>query len=114
MPKETSSAEKAARTAERKRLRNKSTRSTIKTRLTRVDKLIDGSDIEATRQAALTAISTLDRATNKGIIHRNTAARRKSRLMRKVNKAATIQTKPTGPKKTRARKTTTKNRETVE
>ena len=108
MPKETSSAEKAARTAERKRLRNKSTRSTIKTELTRVDKLIDSGDIEATRQATLAATSTLDKAANKGAIHRNTAARRKSRLMRKVNKAATAQTKTTGPKKARARKSTTK------
>ena len=107
MPKETSSAEKAARTAERKRLRNKSTRSTIKTHLTRVDKLMDGSDIEATRQATLAAISTLDKAANKGTIHKNTAARRKSRLVRKVKKAATAQTKITGPKKTRAKKTVT-------
>jgi small subunit ribosomal protein S20 len=105
LPKKTSSAEKAARTSERKRLRNKSSRSTIKTQLTRVNKLIEGSDIEATRQAANVAISVLDRAANKGTIHRNTAARRKSRLLKKVNKAATSQVRTTGPKKTRARKT---------
>ena len=105
MPKETSSAEKAARAAERKRLRNKSTRSAIKTHLTRVDKLIEDNDTEATRQAAVAAISALDKATNKGTVHRNTAARRKSRLIKKVNKAATAQPKTSGPKKTRARKT---------
>lgn len=106
MPQKTSSAEKATRTAERKRLRNKATRSTIKTRLTRMDKLIESNDVEATRQAAVAAISTLDRAANKGTIHRNTAARRKSRLMKKINKAATYEVRNGRTKKTRARKTT--------
>jgi small subunit ribosomal protein S20 len=105
LPQKTSSAEKATRTAERKRLRNKSTRSAIKTHLTRVDKLSESNDIEATRQATTVAISTLDRAANKGTIHRNTAARRKSRLMKKVNKAATSQVRTNGAKRTRAKKT---------
>lgn len=107
MPKETSSAEKATRTAERKRLRNKSTRSALKTHMTRVNKLIEGDDPEATRQAAVATISALDKAANKKVLHRNTAARRKSRLIKKVNRAATAQPKTSEPKKTRARKTKT-------
>lgn len=105
MPKETTSAKKAARAAERKRLRNKSIRSATKTHLTRVDELVESKDIESAKQAAVVAISTLDRAAKKGAIHPNTASRRKSRLTRKINKAAVAQANPAEPKKTtRARR----------
>jgi small subunit ribosomal protein S20 len=105
LPKETTSAKKAARAAERKRLRNKSIRSATKTHLTRVDELVESKDIESAKQAAVVAISTLDRAAKKRVIHPNTAARRKSRLMKKVNKAAVAQASAAEPKKTRTRKT---------
>ncbi|MBM3166370.1 MAG: 30S ribosomal protein S20 [Chloroflexi bacterium] len=95
MPKETTSAEKAARAAEKKRLRNKSIRSETKTHLTHVEKLIENKDIESAKQAAVVSISTLDRAAKKGAIHPNAASRRKSRLMKKVNKAAIAQANPT-------------------
>ncbi|MBM3148876.1 MAG: 30S ribosomal protein S20 [Chloroflexi bacterium] len=105
MPKETTSAEKAARAAERKSLRNKSIKSETKTRLARVEELVESKDIESAKQATVVAISTLDRAAKKGAIHPNTAARRKSRLMKKVNKAAIAQASPAEPRKTpRARK----------
>jgi small subunit ribosomal protein S20 len=81
------SAEKSARTSERKRLRNKSLRSATKTRLTRAEKLIAGNQLEPAQQAVANAISGLDRDAKKGVIHPNTAARRKSRLMKKLNKA---------------------------
>lgn len=85
MPKSIS-AEKTARTSERKRLRNKSLRSATKTRLTRAEKLIAGNQLEPAQKAVANAISGLDRDAKKGVIHRNTAARRKSRLMKKLNK----------------------------
>jgi small subunit ribosomal protein S20 len=81
------SAEKAARAAERKQLRNKSVRSATKTHLTRAEKLISSNELEPAQQAVLTATSALDRAAKKGVIHPNTAARRKSRLMKKFNQA---------------------------
>jgi len=81
------SAEKAARAAERKRLRNKSVRSATKTQVTRAEKLISSNKPEPAREAVATAISAIDRAAKKGVIHPNTAARRKSRLMKKFNQA---------------------------
>lgn len=81
------SAEKAARAAERKRLRNKSVRSATKSRLIRAEKLISSNELESAQQAVLAATSALDRAAKKGVIHPNTAARRKSRLMKKFNQA---------------------------
>ena len=86
MPK-SKSAEKAARASERKRLRNKSVRSATKTKVTRAEKLISSNEPEPAREAVATAISALDRAAKKGVIHPNTAARRKSRLMKKFNQA---------------------------
>jgi small subunit ribosomal protein S20 len=80
-------AEKAARAAERKRLRNKSVRSVTKTHLTRAEKLISSNELEPAQQAVLVATSALDRAARKGVIHPNTAARHKSRLMKKFNQA---------------------------
>ncbi|MBC8275258.1 MAG: 30S ribosomal protein S20 [Chloroflexi bacterium] len=86
MPK-SKSAEKAARASERKRLRNKSVRSATKTHLIRAEKLISGNELESAQQAVLAATSALDRAAKKGAIHPNTAARHKSRLMKKFNQA---------------------------
>jgi small subunit ribosomal protein S20 len=81
------SAEKAARAAERKRLRNQSVKSVTKTHLVRAEKLISSSELESAQQAVITATSTLDRAAKKGVIHPNKAARHKSRLMKKFNQA---------------------------
>lgn len=81
------SAEKAARAAERKQLRNKSVKSATKTHVARAEKLIASNEPEPAQDAVTTAISALDRAAKKGVIHPNTAARRKSRLVRKLNQA---------------------------
>lgn len=87
MPKKGLSAEKAARTAERKRIRNKSLKSATKTHLTRALKLITSNQLDDAQKAVDTTVSALDRDAKKGVIHRNTAARRKSRLMKKLNQA---------------------------
>jgi small subunit ribosomal protein S20 len=81
------SAKKTARTAERKRLRNKSLKSATKTHLTRAEKLIAANELEPAQQAVVDTISALDRDAKKGVIHPNTAARRKSRLMKKFNQS---------------------------
>lgn len=86
MPKSIS-AEKAARQAERKRLRNKSLKSATKTHLSKAEKLIASNQLEPAQQAVVGTISALDRDAKKGVIHPNTAARRKSRLMKKFNQA---------------------------
>ena len=81
------SAQKQARVAEKRRLRNKSIRSRAKTNITKVEKLIFSGELELAREAVVAAISSLDKAAEKGIIHPNNAARRKSRLMKKLNEA---------------------------
>ena len=80
-------AQKEARAAERKRLRNKSIRSQCKTNITKAERLIFSGKIEAARGAVAVAIASLDRAAEKGVIHPANAARRKSRLMMKLNQA---------------------------
>ena len=86
MPK-SKSVQKAARAADKRRLRNKAVRSVTKTQMTRAEKAIASSEPESAQVAVVAAVSALDRAAKKGVIHRNTAARRKSRLMKKFNQA---------------------------
>jgi len=91
------SAQKQVRVAERRRLRNKPVRSLCKTNITKVEKLIFSGELESAQQAVIAAISSLDKAAEKGIIHSNNAARRKSRLMKKLNEAlasSSVETQP--------------------
>ena len=79
------SAQKRMRVSERQRLRNKSVRSLCKTNIIKAEKLIFSGELEEAQKAVVAAISSLDKAAEKGIIHPNNAARRKSRLMKKLN-----------------------------
>jgi len=79
------SALKRIRTAEKKRLRNRPFRSAARTYVKKAELAIVAGDRDAAQQAVDTAVSTLDRVAQKGVIHRNNAARRKSRLMAKYN-----------------------------
>lgn len=81
------SAQKRVRSSERRRVRNKSIRSLTKTSVTKAEKLIFSGEPESARESVVAAVSSLDKAVGKGIIHANNAARRKSRLMNKLNKA---------------------------
>ncbi|MGE5620644.1 MAG: 30S ribosomal protein S20 [Sphingomonadaceae bacterium] len=87
----TKSAIKMIRVAQRRRQRNQPIRSELKTLVKTARKDIDGGQLEAAREDVRRTASALDKAANKGVIHRNAAARRKSRLMKrlaKVEKAA--------------------------
>ncbi|MGA2367976.1 MAG: 30S ribosomal protein S20 [Dehalococcoidia bacterium] len=84
MPK-TKTAEKSARSAARKAERNKAIRSSTRTDVAKAEKLVTGKKSEDARAAVVQAISSLDKAARKRVIHRNTAARKKSRLMKKLN-----------------------------
>ena len=86
----TSSAQKQMRVTQKRQLRNKSIRSLCKTSITKAERLIFSGELEAAQEAAVVAISSLDRAAEKGVIHANNAARRKSRLMRKLNEAQAL------------------------
>ncbi|MBI2830870.1 MAG: 30S ribosomal protein S20 [Chloroflexi bacterium] len=87
------SAQKQVRASAKKQLRNKSGRSLVKTNITKAEKLTLGGQIESAETTVAVAISSLDKAAEKGIIHRNNASRRKSRLMKKLNQARAASTK---------------------
>jgi small subunit ribosomal protein S20 len=77
-------AEKRMRQEQKRRLHNRSIKSLVKTQITKARQAINDEDTnaEATVRAA---VSELDRAAKKGVIHHNNAARRKSRLMKQLN-----------------------------
>ncbi len=68
-----------------RRERNRANRSRLKTLVRRVNEAAAGDTPEQAREALAAAIPMLDRAVNKGTLHRNTAARKVSRLSRRVN-----------------------------
>lgn len=82
----TKSAKKDLLVHERNRQRNQSVRSRIKTLRQKAIKAVAANGI-AGEAAVKLALKELDTAATKGMIHKNTAARRKSRLMKKLNAA---------------------------
>ena len=92
------SAQKQARVAEKRQLRNKSVRSLCKTNITKAERFIFSGEQEAAREAVVAAISSLDKAAEKGIVRPNNAARRKSRLMKRLNEALVASSAETEPK----------------
>lgn len=79
------SARKRILVAERRRLQNRPYRSAARTLVKKAELAIASGDRTAAQEAVMAATSTLDRVWAKGVIHKNNAARRKSRLMRKFN-----------------------------
>ncbi len=75
---------KRARQAGKRRARNGSLRSMVRTYLKKVSAAIDSGNQTAAKAAYIVAISKLDKATNKGLYHKNKAARYKSRLNTKI------------------------------
>jgi small subunit ribosomal protein S20 len=82
----TRSAKKHMRADDKKRISNLKIRSKVKTLVKKAERSITVSDVE-TVEALRIACSELDKAASKGVLHKNNAARRKSRLMAKFNKA---------------------------
>jgi small subunit ribosomal protein S20 len=80
----TPSAEKAARQAEQHRERNIALRSRMRTAVRKVTAAIDGKDKGNAQAAYKTAVPVIDALVTKGIIHRNKAARHKSRLAARI------------------------------
>jgi small subunit ribosomal protein S20 len=77
-------AAKRMRQEQKRRLHNRSIKSLVKTQITKARQAINDEDTNA-EAAVRAAVSDLDRAAKKGVIHRNNAARRKSRLMKQLN-----------------------------
>ena len=82
------SAKKRVLIAEKNRIRNVAFKSSIKTAMKKVLELASGEDKEALSAALSHAYKLCDKAVSKGILHKNTAARKKSRLTLAVNKLA--------------------------
>ena len=82
------SAIKRVKISKARTLRNASAKSALRTSLKRFEQAVRSQDMEAARLALRHATQSLDKAVTKGIVHRNHAARKKSRLMKRMNKAA--------------------------
>jgi len=78
------SAIKRNKQNEKRRLRNRIFRGRARTAVKKARLAIDANDSDSAHQAALEAISALDKAAERGVLHKNNAARRKSRLMRRL------------------------------
>ena len=77
-------ARKRARQAENSRKQQAAQRSTLRTSIKKVVYAIDAGDKEAAESSYKAAVPVIDRMTDKGLIHKNKAARHKSRLNRQV------------------------------
>ncbi len=81
----TKSAQKQLRTSRKRRLRNRAAKSSLKTAVKKVRAGLEERDREAAEKAFAEAVPLMDKAAGKGIIHKNAAARYKSRLSRQVH-----------------------------
>lgn len=79
------SAEKRDRQSRKRRERNISDKSTIKTKIKSVLSAVETKDKEASVKALKSAVPVLDKASVKGVIHRKNASRKISRLTKKIN-----------------------------
>lgn len=70
---------------EKRRLRNRIYRGSARVAVRNARKAMDAGDAQASSASVLEAVSALDKAAEKGVIHRNNAARRKSRLMKRLS-----------------------------
>ena len=84
----TSSARKAARVIARRTAVNKSRRSRMRTIVTKVEEAISSGDANRAREALAQAEPVVMRAAQKGVVHRNAASRKISRLTQRVAKLA--------------------------
>ena len=79
------SAIKRVKTIEKRRALNASQKSALRTAVKAADLAVVATDVEAAKAALITATKKLDKAATKGLIHKNAAARKKSRLAKKLN-----------------------------
>jgi small subunit ribosomal protein S20 len=84
----TAQARKRARQAEKQRAHNASLRSTLRTAIKKVIKAVEAGDKKAAQAAFNENMSVVDRIADKNIIHKNKAARHKSRLSASIKSMA--------------------------
>ena len=81
-------AKKRARQADKRRINNASQRSAMRTEVKKVIAAIEGGDKNAANAAYKSAVSAIDSSTGKGLVHKNTAARQKSRINARIRAMA--------------------------
>ena len=79
---------KRNRQNENRRQRNKATRSALKTRIKRFTDTVESGDTAAAQQAYAEVSSALDKAAAKGVLHKNTASNKKSRLAKRLQRSS--------------------------
>jgi small subunit ribosomal protein S20 len=78
-------AKKYLRQSEKRALKNRLAKNKIKSQLRKCRKNIEANKIEELKENTKKAIKLIDKASQKGLLKKNTAARKKSRLMKKIN-----------------------------
>jgi small subunit ribosomal protein S20 len=79
------SAEKRNRQSERRRKRNASIKSHVKTRIKSVNTAVEAKNLPESEEKLAVAVKVVAKAASKGILHKNNAGRKISRLVKKVN-----------------------------
>ena len=102
----TRSSKKDLRRIAKRRVRNQSTKTALKTHIKKVRTTAASADAPATKEALIAASSAIDKALQRGIIHKNQAARRKSRAAKAANRVA--ESAPKAAKTTTAKKAAAK------
>jgi small subunit ribosomal protein S20 len=83
----TKQALKRMRVTAKRTARNRHVKSTVKTALRRYSDTLAQGDLESAGDKLQVAVKTIDKAVSKGVVHKNAAARKKSRLAKRLNKA---------------------------
>ena len=83
------SAEKRVRQSEKRRVINRGNRSKVRTYIKKLRAALDSGDNEDVQKALPEVMSVIDKSVQKGVMHKNAAARYKSRLTVRANQAAT-------------------------
>lgn len=81
------SAKKRVIVAEKKALQNKMIKSQLKTDIKKFNAAAESGDAAATQEAMRNTVKAIDQAAAKGILHKNTAAHKKSAIMKRANEA---------------------------
>ena len=84
------SAEKRNRQNQKRRLINRQNLQRLRTQLKKMTTALSSKDVETVKAQLPTTLSLIDKSIQKGVIHKGAAARRKSRLMQKVNSLLTV------------------------
>ncbi|MGN7357809.1 30S ribosomal protein S20 [Paenibacillus sp. SAF-054] len=79
------SAVKRVKTNDKRRALNASQKSALRTAVKAADTALTGTEVEAAKAAVQAASQKLDKAVSKGLVHKNAASRKKSRLAKKLN-----------------------------